>query len=95
MGTRALSGRPTFGLEVVHTRRARRINDLRALLTPNGTVPISRLLAVLGCSIAQFKRDLDFLRTVQKVPVVWDRENRGYRLAPRDQNMSTQERANG
>lgn len=85
-----MPGRLAFCLEIVTTRRARRVNELRTLLSRDGAVPVSRLLAALDCSLATFKRDLDFLRTVKKVPVVWDAVNRGYRLAAtHEYNMST------
>jgi predicted DNA-binding transcriptional regulator YafY len=69
-----------FGLRIVCTWRADRINTMYSMLTPDGAIPVSRFLATLNCSLATFKRDLDFLRTVKKVPVVWDRDNNGYRL---------------
>lgn len=69
-----------FGTRIVETQRMERMNAIHAMLSAHGAVPVSRFLSTLDCSLATFKRDIDFLRKIKKVPIVWDRENSGYRL---------------
>lgn len=59
-----------------------RLYQIDKLLRANRCVPVRRFLEELGVSIATFKRDLEHLRNHLNAPIEWDREGRGYRLAP-------------
>jgi predicted DNA-binding transcriptional regulator YafY len=60
--------------------RTERFYRIRQLLATRQVVPISAFLSALSVSRATFTRDIEYLRDRLNVPVVWDRERRGYRL---------------
>lgn len=49
------------------------LNDLRS-------VPMAKLIEVLGTSRATVKRDLEYMRDRLNAPIVWDAKLRGYRF---------------
>ena len=59
-----------------------RLYRYKSLLTSRHAVPTAELMAALDISIATLKRDLANLRTRLNLPVVYDRLQGGYRLAP-------------
>jgi predicted DNA-binding transcriptional regulator YafY len=61
------------------TERFYKIDQL--LQTRRPVVPVAEFLAELGVSIATFKRDLEYMRERLNAPIVWDRDQNGYRFA--------------
>ena len=57
-----------------------RLYKIEQMLSESVAVPIATMLARLEISRATFKRDLDYLRDRLNAPIVWDREQGGYRL---------------
>lgn len=66
-----------------------RIIRIRKLLDERRAVSRRLLLESLEISPATLKRDLAFLRDAMNIPIVWDRDRGGYRLAP-DQTSGVQ-----
>lgn len=60
--------------------RTERFYRIEQMLRERSAVPVGDFLAELGVSIATFKRDVEYMRDRLRVPVVWDRASRGYRL---------------
>ena len=60
------------------TERFYKIDHL--LQTRRPVVPVKEFLAELGVSLATFKRDLEYMRERLHAPIVWDREQNGYRF---------------
>ena len=60
------------------TERFYKIDHL--LQTRRPVVPVKDFLAELGVSLATFKRDLEYMRERLHAPIVWDREQNGYRF---------------
>lgn len=60
--------------------RQERLQRMMQLLKSRRIVPRNLFLERLEVSVATFKRDLDYLRNRLGAPIVWDRENRGYRF---------------
>lgn len=60
--------------------RTERFYKIQRLLTQRKAVPRDAFLEELEVSRATFKRDLEYLRDRMQMPIVWDRERRGYRL---------------
>ena len=64
---------------VDRTERFYKIDQLLQSRRP-GVVPISTFLEELDVSLATFKRDLEYMRDRLYAPIVWDREQNGYRF---------------
>jgi predicted DNA-binding transcriptional regulator YafY len=62
--------------------RTERFYRIDRLLRDHKIVTLERFLDDLGVSRATFKRDLEYMRDRLSAPIEWDRESRGYRLAP-------------
>ncbi|HEX8962664.1 MAG TPA: WYL domain-containing protein [Rhodocyclaceae bacterium] len=61
--------------------RTERFYKIDQLLGERRVVPFSVLAEKLGVSRATIKRDLEYLRNRLNAPIVWDREQGGYRFA--------------
>lgn len=61
--------------------RTERFYKIDNLLQSGRAVPVARLLEDLEVSLATFKRDIEYMRDRLNSPIVWDREERGYRYA--------------
>jgi predicted DNA-binding transcriptional regulator YafY len=61
--------------------RTERFYKIEHLLTERRVVPVKVFLAELEVSPATFKRDIEYLRSRLQAPIVWDREEGGYRFA--------------
>ncbi|HTS55022.1 MAG TPA: YafY family protein [Burkholderiales bacterium] len=68
--------------------RTERFYRIQQLLRQNRTVPLRRFLRELEISLATFKRDLEYMRSRLNIPIVWDREDLGYRV---DKGVGVQE----
>lgn len=64
--------------------RTERFYRLQQLLEQRRVVPRELALVELGVSLATFKRDLEYLRERLHAPIVWDREQGGYRFEAAD-----------
>ena len=60
--------------------RTERFYKIHRLLTQRRLVRREDFLEELGVSRATFKRDLEYLRDRMSMPILWDREQGGYRL---------------
>lgn len=60
--------------------RALRVHQIDQLLHNSRVVSLQTLLDTLEVSLATFKRDLEFMRDQLNAPIVFDRENGGYRF---------------
>ena len=60
--------------------RTERLYRIDHLLQQGAAVPVEVLLKELDVSLATFKRDLEYLRSRLNAPIVWDFQERGYRL---------------
>ena len=69
---------------VDRTERFYKIDQLLQARRP-GVVPISVFLEELDVSLATFKRDLEYMRERLYAPIVWDRDQNGYRFEAREQ----------
>jgi predicted DNA-binding transcriptional regulator YafY len=68
-----------MSLAVDRTERFYRIDQLLQSRKP--VVPVSDFLTELGVSLATFKRDLEYMRDRLHAPIIWDRDQNGYRFA--------------
>jgi predicted DNA-binding transcriptional regulator YafY len=59
--------------------RGERFYRIHRLLKAGKCVPLQRFTEDLGVSRATFKRDIEYLRDRYGAPLVWDREQGGYR----------------
>ena len=66
-------------LTLDRTERFYKIDQLLQSRRP-GVVPIAIFLEELGVSLATFKRDLEYMRDRLYAPIVWDRDQNGYRF---------------
>jgi predicted DNA-binding transcriptional regulator YafY len=66
-------------ITVDRTERFYKIDQLLQSRRP-GVVPIATFLDELDVSLATFKRDLEYMRERLYAPIVWDREQNGYRF---------------
>jgi predicted DNA-binding transcriptional regulator YafY len=69
---------------VDRTERFYKIDQLLQSRRP-GVVPIKTFLDELDVSLATFKRDLEYMRDRLYAPIVWDREQNGYRFEAREE----------
>ncbi len=67
-----------MNLTVDRTERFYKIDQL--LQTRHPVVPVRVFLEELGISLATFKRDLEYMRERLNAPIVWDRDQNGYRF---------------
>lgn len=61
--------------------RTERFYKIDQLLSERRIVPFAVLVEKLGVSRATIKRDLEYLRNRLNAPIVWDREQGGYRFS--------------
>jgi predicted DNA-binding transcriptional regulator YafY len=66
-----------MNLTVDRTERFYRIDQL---LQARRLVPVRDFLDELGISLATFKRDLEYMRERLNAPIIWDRDQNGYRF---------------
>ena len=66
-------------ITVDRTERFYKIDQLLQSRRP-GVVPIATFLDELDVSLATFKRDLEYMRDRLYAPIVWDRDQNGYRF---------------
>lgn len=59
--------------------RSERFYKIDQMIAGRGIVPLNDFLSELDISLATFKRDLEYLRDRLNAPIVWDRDNGGYR----------------
>ena len=64
--------------------RTERFYRIDQLLNDKKIVPRATILDRLEISPATFKRDLEYMRNRLNAPIVWDREEGGYRFAGRE-----------
>ena len=64
--------------------RTERFYRIDQLLNEKKIVPFSLLVEKLEVSRATIKRDLEYMRNRLNAPIVWDREEGGYRFAGRE-----------
>jgi predicted DNA-binding transcriptional regulator YafY len=64
------------------TERFYKIDQL--LQTRRPVVPVAEFLDELGISLATFKRDLEYMRERLNAPIIWDRDQNGYRFEARE-----------
>ena len=64
--------------------RTERFYRIDQLLNDRKVVPFSTLVEKLEVSRATIKRDLEYMRNRLNAPIVWDREEGGYRFAGRE-----------
>lgn len=60
--------------------RTERFYRIDKLIQEHGIVPLAVFLQELEVSLATFKRDLEYLRDRLHAPIVWDRDEGGYRF---------------
>jgi len=72
---------------VDRTERFYKIDQLLQSRRP-GVVPIAVFLEELGVSLATFKRDLEYMRDRLYAPIVWDRDQNGYRFEAQEQEAA-------
>lgn len=72
---------------VDRTERFYKIDQLLQSRRP-GVVPIAVFLEELGVSLATFKRDLEYMRERLYAPIVWDRDQNGYRFESREEEAA-------
>ena len=61
--------------------RTERFYKIEHLLNERRVVPVKVFLDEIEVSLATFKRDIEYLRSRLHAPIVWDREEGGYRFA--------------
>jgi predicted DNA-binding transcriptional regulator YafY len=66
--------------------RSERFYKIDHLIRERGIVPVKDFLRELEVSLATFKRDIEYMRSRHYAPIVWDRDQNGYRFdeAPQD-----------
>ncbi|HUR40151.1 MAG TPA: YafY family protein [Verrucomicrobiae bacterium] len=69
--------------------RGERFYRIHRLLKAGRCVPLKRFTEDLGVSRATFKRDIEYLRDRYGAPLVWDREQGGYRYDPTQPGAAT------
>ena len=69
--------------------RTERFYKIQNLIANRRAVPMSVMLDELCVSKATVKRDLEYMRDRIGMPIVWDRELRGYRLDKDDPTATT------
>ena len=72
-------------MTVDRTERFYKIDQLLQSRRP-GVVPIATFLEELDISLATFKRDLEYMRDRLFAPIVWDREQNGYRFEAKEED---------
>ena len=60
--------------------RTERFYKIDRMLQARPVVPIEDFLGELDVSLATFKRDLEYMRDRLNAPIVWDRDQKGYRF---------------
>src|SRR5258708_31940385 len=60
--------------------RTERFNKTPHLTGERGMVPVKDCLRELEVSLATFKRDIEYMRSRHYAPIVWDRDQGGYRF---------------
>ena len=78
MGAVAVPARA--GRHITRMDRSERFYKIDHLIRERGIVPVGDFLAELEVSLATFKRDIEYMRSRHYAPIVWDREQNGYRF---------------
>jgi predicted DNA-binding transcriptional regulator YafY len=60
--------------------RTERFYKIDHLIRERGIVPVQDFLRELEVSLATFKRDIEYMRSRHYAPIMWDREQGGYRF---------------
>jgi predicted DNA-binding transcriptional regulator YafY len=60
--------------------RTERFYRIDHLIRERGVVPVKDFLRELEVSLATFKRDIEYMRSRHYAPIVWDRDQNGYRF---------------
>src|SRR5260221_5322489 len=60
--------------------RTERFYKIDHLIRERGMVPVKDFLRELEVSLATFKRDIEYMRSRHYAPIVWDRDQGGYRF---------------
>jgi len=60
--------------------RTERFYKIDHLIRERGIVPVKDFLSELEVSLATFKRDIEYMRSRHYAPIVWDRDQGGYRF---------------
>jgi len=60
--------------------RSERFYKIDHLIRERGVVPVGDFLSELEVSLATFKRDIEYMRSRHYAPIVWDRDQNGYRF---------------
>ncbi|HLX25083.1 MAG TPA: YafY family protein [Usitatibacter sp.] len=60
--------------------RTERFYRIDHLIRERGIVPVKDFLRELEVSLATFKRDIEYMRSRYNAPIVWDRDQNGYRF---------------
>lgn len=71
--------------------RTERFYKIQTMLQSGRSVRMDRFLTALEVSRATFRRDLEYLRDRFNLPIVWDRDQRGYRLDETEVNKNRHE----
>jgi len=71
--------------------RTERFYKIDQLLGERRVVPFAMFIKRLGVSRATIKRDLEYLRNRLNAPIVWDREQGGYRFSEAEQTVGQYE----
>ena len=72
-------------ITVDRTERFYKIDQLLQARRP-GVVPVRTFLDELDVSLATFKRDLEYMRERLYAPIVWDRDQNGYRFEAKEED---------
>ncbi|HEX4331246.1 MAG TPA: WYL domain-containing protein [Usitatibacter sp.] len=60
--------------------RSERFYKIDHMIRERGVVPVGDFLSELEVSLATFKRDIEYMRSRHYAPIVWDRDQNGYRF---------------
>ena len=74
----------SYGKEITCMDRTERFMKIDLLLQSRRSAPLALLMEELEVSRATIKRDIEYMRDRMHAPIVWDRNLRGYRYEPSD-----------
>ena len=66
--------------------RTERFYKIDHMIRERGIVPVKDFLTELEVSLATFKRDIEYMRSRHYAPIVWDRDENGYRFAEKSKD---------
>ena len=86
MHTGAATAPARAGRHITRMDRSERFYKIDHLIRERTIVPVKDFLRELEVSLATFKRDIEYMRSRHYAPIVWDRDQNGYRFeeAPKD-----------